>query len=36
MPAYEYTSFIIPHSRAGETKTAIDKHLSEVRASVGR
>ena len=33
MPAYEYTSFIIPHNRSDETKTAIDKHLAE-RASL--
>jgi hypothetical protein len=34
MPAYEYTSFVIPDSRSSETKVAIDQHLSE-RATAG-
>lgn len=34
MPAYEYTSFVIPDGRSGETKSALDSHLSE-RADIG-
>lgn len=29
MLSYEYTSFVIPDSRLGETKAAIERHLSE-------
>ncbi len=30
MTAYEYTAFVIPDSRAHETKQAIDAHLNEM------
>jgi len=34
MPDHEYTSFVIPDNRSGETKTVIDRHLAE-RVSLG-